>query len=349
MSGEGMRPATGPDAGAPVLDVGGLWVRSAAGRALACDVDLRVAPGELVALVGESGSGKTLTARCCLGALPAGLRMDARRLALAGTDMLSVAPRARARLLGTQVGYVPQNTVSYLQPAMRVRAQIADGYRRWHPGTTRAQALDRAAGLLEAAGVDDPRRVLASYPDELSGGQRQRVNIAMALMGSPALVVADEPTAALDSLTQVQVADLLTACVRHAGAAMLLISHDLGLVRRRCDRVCVMYAGRVVERGPVDAVLANPGHPYTRALLEAVPRVGDDRSRRLPDVAGAMPEQGRDADACTFAPRCPHACAACLRGLPRMAAAPGRAGHEAACVRAWGRGDAGADGGEVAR
>lgn len=322
---------------APVLDARGLWVRDGAGRALVCGIDLRVDAGELVGLVGESGSGKTLTARACLGVAPRGVRVGAGLVRLAGEDVLALAGDAagRARLLGTQVGYVPQNTVAYLQPAMRVRSQIADGYRRWHPGATRAQARERAEKTLASLGIDDPARVMARYPGQLSGGQRQRVNVAMALMGSPALVVADEPTAALDSLTRVQVADLLTAAVRERGAALLLVSHDLGMVRRRCDRVLVMYAGRVVEEGPVAQVLGDPGHPYTRALLAAVPRVGADRAARLADVPGTMPETGRDAPSCAFAPRCPHACDACACTLPAMVAAAGEPGHRAACLRAW--------------
>jgi len=332
-----------------VLDVRDLRLRDACGRALVCGVSLAVAPGELVALVGESGSGKTLTARACLGLLPQGVLADAGCVRLAGEDVLAARPRDLRRTLGTSVGFVPQNSTAYLQPAMRVASQMVDGYRTWHRGAARGEALDRAARLLEAVGFDDPRRVLRSYPGELSGGQRQRVNIAMALMGDPRLIVADEPTAALDSVTGAQVMDLLVHMARGRKAALLVISHDLGLVRRRCDRSYVMYAGCFVEEGRTSSVLHDPGHPYTRSLLAAVPRPGMPRDERLPNFAGTMPEDGRDAPGCTYAPRCPLACDACagdawLQGCVRDGggrrivgdgASWGPGEHRAACVRAW--------------
>lgn len=340
------RGTAGGAAAGPVLDVGGLWLRDARGRALVCGVDLRVGPGEAVGLVGESGSGKTLSARAALGLLPAGVSLEADRVRLAGTDVYAAPPGERRRLLGTRVGYVPQNTLAYLQPSLRVRTQLVDGYRTWHRGVARAEAVGRASELLASVGVDDPERVLASYPGSLSGGQRQRVNIAMALMGEPALVVADEPTAALDSVTAAQVADLLARVAAEHGAALLLISHDLGLVRARCDRVCVMYAGRCVEEGPCAQVLGDPGHPYTRGLLASVPQVGAGRSVRLADIAGSVPVDGLDAASCSFAARCPLACAACRAGVPPLAgrasgaaSAPGASaedgGHRVACLRAW--------------
>ena len=329
-----------------VLDLGGLWLRDARGRALVCGIDLRVGAGEAVGLVGESGSGKTLTARAALGLLPPGVALAADRVRLAGADVYAAAPGEHRRLLGTRVGYVPQNTLAYLQPSLRVRTQLVDGYLTWHRGVARREALGRAAELLASLGVDDPARVLASYPGDLSGGQRQRVNIAMALMGEPALVVADEPTAALDSVTAAQVADLLARAAAEHGAALLLISHDLGLVRARCDRVCVMYAGRCVEEGPCSGVLGDPGHPYTRGLLAAVPRVGARRDGRLADVAGSVPADGRDAPSCPFAPRCASAVPACRACVPPLVGRTdpvltgpsgdaARADHRAACLRAW--------------
>ena len=324
---------------ADVLNVQGLWVRDAAGRALVCDVDVRVGAGELVGLVGESGSGKTLTARSCIGLGPAGLGITARHAMLAQTAVLAAPAQELRRLHGTRVGYIPQNTIAYLQPSLRVRTQMIDGYRTWHAGVSRAQATARAAELLQSVGIEDPRRVLASYPGELSGGQRQRVNIATALMGSPALLVADEPTAALDSVTQAQVVELLARVTRGLGAALLMVSHDLGLVRKRCDRVQVMYAGRCVERGQTACVLNDPGHPYTRALLAAVPYVGMPRDERLADVPGTMPDTGRDVSACTFAPRCPWATERCRCEVPPFVPAANANDHEVACWHAWGAPD----------
>ena len=337
--------------GRMALEAQGLWLRDRDGGALVCGVDLAVAPGEFVGLVGESGSGKTLSVRACLGILPDGVSVEASRLRLAGEDLLGASPETHRRLLGTQVGFVPQNTMAFLQPAMRVRSQLVDGYLTWHPGASRREALGRAEALLAKTGIEDPRRVMESYPQGLSGGQRQRVNVAMALMGDPGVVVADEPTAALDRIVQEQVMGLLTGLARERGAALLAISHDLSLVRARCERVYVMYAGRCVERGLVSDVLRNPGHPYTRALLGAQPRVGMGREARLVESPGAMPVCGRDARACAFAPRCPLATSACSAGVPAMvaegtarrasgrsSATPGSRGavaHEAACLRAW--------------
>ena len=319
-----------------VLDVRGLWVRDGAGRALVCGVDVRVRAGELVGLVGESGSGKTLTARSCIGLGPTGLAIRADEALLVGAEVLSASAHQLRQLHGTQVGYIPQNTVAYLQPSLRVRTHMIDGYLTWHGRATRAQATARATELLASVGIEDPRRVLASYPGELSGGQRQRVTIATALMGSPAILVADEPTAALDSVTQAQVVELLARVTRESGAALLMVSHDLGLVRRRCDRVQVMYAGRCVERGLTAQVLGAPGHPYTRALLAAVPHVGMARDKRLADVPGTMPDSGRDANVCTFAPRCPWATERCRREVPPWRCPGEGADHEVACWHAWG-------------
>lgn len=322
-----------------VLQVRDLWVRDAWGRALVCGVTVGVGPGERVGLVGESGSGKTLTARSCMGLAPADLAVWAAEAVMADTPVFSASPEALRRMHGTRLGYIPQNTMAYLQPSLRVRTQMIDGYRTWHPGVSRQEAQNRAAELLTSVGIEDPRRVLASYPSELSGGQRQRVNIATALMGSPALLVADEPTAALDSVTQAQVVDLLSRITQEREAALLMVSHDLGLVRRRCDRVLVMYAGRCVECGATARVLGEPGHPYTRALLASVPYVGMPRDERLADMPGVMPDDGRDANACTFAPRCRWATERCHCERPPMMAAPDGAQHEVACWHAWGRPD----------
>ena len=314
-----------------VLRARDLTIRDALGRVLVWRADLAVRPGEVVGVAGESGSGKTLTMRACLGLLPRGLTWDAQELTLAGRSLAGVTARQRARLLGTSVGFVAQNTVEYLHPLMRVRDQMVDGYLTHHPDRSRREALARACELLGRIGIADPGRVLGSYPSQLSGGMRQRVNIAMALMGEPALVVADEPTAALDCVVARQVVDLLVGMARERGVALVMVSHGLSMLRSCCDEVVVMYAGRVVERGRAGEVFERPGHPYTRALIEAVPRVGHARDERLPDICGVMPEAGRDAQACLFAPRCPLAEARCSGQVPLV----GDEGHQVACVHAW--------------
>ena len=266
-------------------------------RVLVDGVDVCVPAGARVGIVGESGAGKTLFARACLGLLPEGVHMATGKVSLLGQDPMACGAAQLRGLLGCHVGYVPQNSVSYLHPGLKVLAQITDGYRTWHK-VSRAEAKERAVELLGAVGIADAARVLESYPGQLSGGMRQRVNIAMALMSSPELVVADEPTAALDAVTRTQVASLLQRVCAERGAALLMVSHDLPLVRRTCNSAIVMRKGRVVERGQAAEVLAHPSHPYTQALLSAVPHVGMPRDVRLPeyDEAGTdseLREEGR--------------------------------------------------------
>ena len=266
-------------------------------RVLVDGVDVCVPAGARVGVVGESGAGKTLFARACLGLLPEGVHMAAGKVSLLGQDPMACGPAQLRGLLGCHVGYVPQNSVSYLHPGLKVLAQITDGYRTWHKAS-RAEAKERAVELLGAVGIADAARVLESYPGQLSGGMRQRVNIAMALMSSPELVVADEPTAALDAVTRIQVASLLQRVCAERGTALLMVSHDLPLVRRTCNSAIVMRKGRVVERGQAAEVLAHPSHPYTQALLSAVPHVGMPRDVRLPEydetgTASGPREEGR--------------------------------------------------------
>ena len=281
-----------------VLLVRDLAVCDAAGRVLVDGASLAVGPEERVGVVGESGAGKTLLMRACLGLLPAGLSWEAGELALVGRDVRPLRPRELAHLLGTRVGFVPQNTMEYLQPLMRVRDQMTDGYRTHHPGAPRADAVGRARGLLEACGFDDPDRVLAARPAELSGGMRQRVNVACALMGEPALVVADEPTAALDAVVARQVVELLVRLTSERGAALVMVSHNLDMVRSCCDRLVVMRAGRVVEEGRAADVFERPRTAYARELAAAVPRLGAVLEARAAAGKGAArPEVGAEAGA----------------------------------------------------
>ena len=330
-----------------ILEARGLVVRDADGRVLVGGADLSLEAGRCLGVVGESGSGKTLTMRACLGLLPPGLTWEARRLTLAGRELCDLSRAEHARLLGTTVGFVPQNTMEYLHPLIRVRDQIADGYLAWHPQASKAQALDRAAGLLARVGIAEPDRVLRSYPAQLSGGMRQRVNVAMALMGDPSLIAADEPTAALDCMVARQVVELLVEVARERGVAVAMVSHGLDMVRSCCDDLAVMYAGRVVERGAAREVFAEPAHPYTRALMDALPRVGQPRDRRLCELGGTMLEDGRASAACLFAPRCPLRAEVCAGDVPVCR----RGTHEVACALAWSdhEGDEGGEGYGAAR
>jgi oligopeptide/dipeptide ABC transporter ATP-binding protein len=324
--------AKAPSVDDAVLCVRGLRIVDEQGRALVSGVDLDVRKGEILGLVGESGSGKTLTLRACMGLAPRGVSWTADALVLAGESVVDIDPASRARLLGTQVGFVPQNTMEYLHPLIRVRNQIADGLLAHRKTVSRPQALEKAREMLVQLGIDDPDRVLSSYPGQLSGGMRQRVKIASALLIEPAIVIADEPTASLDIVSQGRVADLLTQACRERGVAALMVSHSLGLVSGRCNRIAVMHAGRIVEQGDARAVCDDPGHPYTRALMAARPRLDAGKAVRLAEIPGAMPADGRDAAGCTFAPRCPLRDRRCEGELACVARSDG---HRAWCAHAW--------------
>ncbi|MBR2834889.1 MAG: ABC transporter ATP-binding protein [Coriobacteriales bacterium] len=321
-----------------LLEVCDLRITDARDKTLVAHANLSLKAGQALGLVGETGCGKTLTVRACLGLLPPRVMCEATRLMLMGYDMQNADANRVRTILGRHVGFVPQNTMAYLHPRLKVRTQMIDGYLTWHKGVKKAAAYERARELLESVGIKDTQRVLNCYPQELSGGMRQRVNIASALMGNPSLVVADEPTAALDSVTQQAVADVLLAAVHRQQSALLLVSHDLELVRSRCDSVAVMYAGRIVEVGPCKDVLHNPGHPYTQALIDAVPRVSLLGFERLCDVAGSMPEKNRESMLCAFAPRCPRARTGCFNKEVSWQSCDDSQlsePHEAWCLHAW--------------
>ena len=294
----------------PVLEIEGLTVRTSSGEVLVRDVSLALGAQECLGIAGESGSGKTVTAKSVLQILPPDLRAEARRLRVLGNDILSMTEPERRRFLGCEVGFVPQNTVAYLHPLIKVKRQLTDGYLHYHD-TTKREALERAHGLLEQVGIRDASRVMESYPGELSGGMRQRVNIAMALMSDPKLIIADEPTTALDCVVQQQVVELFHAINVQRHVAIVMISHDLNLIRRYCHKVAVMYAGQVVETGDSQAVFTAPRHPYTKALLSVVPHVDQTPDARLSEIPGYVPESGRDTDECLFRPRCAECAKAC--------------------------------------
>jgi oligopeptide/dipeptide ABC transporter ATP-binding protein len=315
--------------GAPLLEVEDLRI-SFPGRdgevPAVRGVDLRVRAGETVALVGESGCGKTVTALSLLRLLDARARVTARRLRFAGEDLLELdAGRLRA-LRGGRIGMIFQEPMTSLNPVFRIGDQIAEVL-ELHLGLASAQARREGVALLARVGIPAPERRYDQYPHELSGGMKQRVMIAMALACRPALLVADEPTTALDVTIQAQILELLARLRAELGMAILLITHDLGVVAQFAERVAVMYAGKVVEEADVRGLFRSPAHPYTRALLHALPRPGV--RGRLAAIEGSVPNPQELPAGCAFALRCPERLARCAAEDPGFG--PAGPGHGAAC------------------
>ncbi|TQF76602.1 ABC transporter ATP-binding protein, partial [Elioraea sp. Yellowstone] len=265
-----------------LLSVAGLSVEAPGGRRVVDDVSFTIEPGRFRALVGESGSGKTMAARAVLRLLPPGFRIPAGSVRLRDENLAALPDAALRRLRGPAIGMVFQEPMVSLNPAIRIGAQMREAL-VLHRRLPRAEAEAAARAMLARVRIGDPDRCLAAYPHEFSGGMRQRIMIASVMLLRPALLIADEPTTALDTLTQREVLDLMTGLAREEGTAVLLITHNLGLVARYADAVSVMREGRVVEEGPARAVLAAPRHGYTAALVDALPRRGAVR----PSGAGA--------------------------------------------------------------
>jgi peptide/nickel transport system ATP-binding protein len=299
------------------------------GAAALRGIDLDIAPGEAVGLVGESGCGKSVTWLAALGLLPA-RAVVAGSVRLGGEELLGAPPPLLDRVRGGRVAMIFQDPVSSLNPVHRIGRQIAEAL-SLHRGMDRSAAWAEVTRLLDQVGLPDAARRREAYPHELSGGQNQRVMIAMALAGRPELLVADEPTTALDVTIQAQILDLLRSLRRETGMALVLISHDLGVVADMVDRVAVMYAGRIVEQAPASRLFAAPVHPYTQGLLGALPPLDGPR-RRLAAIPGRVPEPWAMPSGCAFAPRCGHVMEACGTIDPVLAVRA--AGHGAACLLA---------------
>lgn len=276
------------------------------------DLSFDLAAGERIAVVGESGSGKTVLALSLLGLVPPPGRVVAGRIAFEGEDLLRLPEARRRRLRGARIAYIPQNPMTALDPVLSVGTQLGETLRAHRP-IPRADARRRAIELLERVRIDRPSLRVDAYPHELSGGMRQRVLIAMALAHDPSLIVADEPTTALDVTIQAEILGLMDALCRARGTALIFITHDLGVVSRLCDRALVMYAGRVVEAGSVAALISQPQHPYTRALLACAPELGRPDKALVP-IDGQPPPLNDLPAGCHFAPRCRHAQARCSVG-----------------------------------
>ncbi|MBV8913078.1 MAG: ABC transporter ATP-binding protein [Acetobacteraceae bacterium] len=279
-------------------------------------VSLAIAPGRTLCLVGESGSGKSVTARALLRLLEPPLRIEAgTRIVLDGRDLMTLDDRAMREIRGGRVGMVFQEPGSALDPLYTVGSQLAEVMRQ-HLRLSRSAAMARALDLLRRVGIPAPERRLHQFPHELSGGMQQRVGIALALACDPVLLIADEPTTALDVTVQAQILALIREQQRSRNMALLLITHDLGVAAEMADEVAVMYAGRIVEHGSAPSILQRPQHPYTAALLRSIPRPGMRRQRKLTAIAGLVPPPSEWGDACRFAPRCPHAMPICGERAP---------------------------------
>jgi oligopeptide/dipeptide ABC transporter ATP-binding protein len=293
---------------------------------------LEVGRGEIVGLVGESGSGKSLTALAVLGLVPSPGRIRAGSIRFDGLELVGLRERELRPLRGGRVGLVFQEPSAALNPVLTIGTQIVEAIRA-HRGLSRREARERARELLALLAVPDPGRRLEEYPHQLSGGQRQRALVAIALAAGPELLIADEPTTALDVTVQAQVLELLVRLRRELGLAILLITHDLAVVAETCDRAIVMYAGRPVEAAPVEALFASPAHPYTRGLLASLPRLGEPAPRgHLPSVPGQVPTPADLPPGCPFHPRCAERLATCASEDPPWVELGG--GHGARCVLA---------------
>jgi peptide/nickel transport system ATP-binding protein len=311
-----------------LLDIEDLRV-TFGGTAAVRGISLTVEKGETHCLVGESGCGKSVTSLAVMGLLAKGGKRDAARLSFAGDDIRDYNEAQMSRLRGDRMAMIFQEPMTSLNPAYTVGSQMTEVLRR-HRGTPRAQAVDRAVELLTRVGITAPGLRLGQFPHQLSGGLRQRVMIAMALMCDPELLIADEPTTALDVTVQAQILRLLAELQKDLGLGILLITHDLGIVARVADRVSVMYAGEVVESAPTAELFRAPRHPYTRGLLSCVPVPGKvKRDEPLGSIPGVVPRIPPGFTGCAFRDRCSFAEAACAGPLPRRDVGPA---HEMLCI-----------------
>lgn len=298
------------------------------------DVGFELAAGETLGLVGESGSGKSQIALAIMGLLPANAEVQG-GLKFEGRELTTLKPAERRALRGARMGLIFQDPMTSLNPHLSIGLQLAEVLET-HRGASRAAALAESARLLDAVRILEPARRLKQYPHELSGGQRQRVMIAMMLLARPALLIADEPTTALDVTVQAEILKLLASLQREMGLALLMISHDLGVMADVADRLLVLYAGRVMEQGSAAQLLTAPRHPYTQALLACRPRLDSPlylaEGLRLPSIAGLPARASGRGRGCVFAPRCARAMEQCLQESPALRAHD--ADHSQACHRA---------------
>jgi peptide/nickel transport system ATP-binding protein len=292
------------------------------------DVSLEIAPGEILGVVGESGAGKSMTGSAVLRLLPSPARIAAGEIHLDGERIDGLPDAKMRRIRGRKIGAIFQDPLTSLNPLFRIGDQIQETMLA-HLDIDAGEARSRAVRLLREVGIPAPEERMKAYPHQLSGGMRQRVVIALALCAEPKVIVADEPTTALDVSIQAQIVSVLKRLCRQHGTAVMLITHDMGVIAETADRVAVMYAGRVVETGPVDDVIQRPRHPYTRGLMAAIPRLRT-AGQRMQQIPGTMPGLAAIPSGCAFHPRCTMAVAGCAQDVPALV---GAGVHRAACTR----------------
>src|SRR5919106_641221 len=310
------RPQAQAELSVALLEIEGLTVefRTMTGPFRAVDgIELAVDQGDVVAIVGESGSGKSVAMLAVMGLLPWTARVTADRLDFAGRNLLGLSGAERRRIVGKDMAMIFQEPMTSLNPCFTIGFQLTEGIKA-HEGGTRAERRARAIELLDKVGIPSPAQRLGAFPHQLSGGMNQRVMIAMAIACNPRLLIADEPTTALDVTIQAQILDLLVDLQRERGMALILITHDMGVVAETAERVMVQYAGQQVEAQKVEGLFADPMHPYTHALLNALPEHAT--ARKLPTIPGVVPGAGDRPSGCQFHPRCPNATDHCVRGEP---------------------------------
>lgn len=319
----------------PLLDVSGLGITLRTHRGLAQavrNVNFQLARGETIGLIGESGSGKSLTAMALMGLLPQGAATQG-RVTFAGDDLLALPEPRMCRIRGQRIGMIFQEPMTALNPVHTIGAQVAEPL-RLHRGLSARQARAAALDLLDRVGIPQPAQRIDAYPHQFSGGQRQRITIAMALACKPDLLIADEPTTALDVTVQQQILDLIADLVDEHRMSLILISHDLGVISQNVDRMLVMYGGTVVESGSTGQVFEHMAHPYTRGLLAARPRMasaGASQKARLSTIAGTVPELSDLPTGCPFAGRCSFTADACWTSNPPDVQP--QPGHVVRCLR----------------
>ncbi|WP_426123870.1 ABC transporter ATP-binding protein [Pararhizobium sp. PWRC1-1] len=333
MMANDIRPEPSAKTSKRLLDVKGLTIEieTRNGPATIVDgIDLHVDKGETLGIVGESGCGKSLTMLSMMRLLPNKIRVTKGQANFAGRDLQTMSNSELRKVRGGEVGFIFQDPMTSLNPVMRIGQQLAEPL-IYHRGMSKAEARKRAGELLKLVGIPGAEDRLDAYPHELSGGMRQRVMIAIGLACNPQLLIADEPTTALDVTIQAQIVDLVKDLRDKLGMSVVWITHDLALIAGLVDRINVLYAGTVVEDAPVDALFANPSHPYTQGLLASIPKLSDERSTRLSSIGGTPPEPGRRPKGCPFAPRCPLAEAICRERVPALEGLSHGGAHRVAC------------------
>jgi peptide/nickel transport system ATP-binding protein len=307
-----------PNGGPAVLSVRDLRVEFVTRRGVLKAIDgvsFDIARGEVLGVVGESGAGKSVTGAAVIGLIDPPGRVSGGEIRLSGERIDNLPPEKMRRVRGKRIGMIFQDPLTSLNPLYRVGEQLVETIRT-HLPLSAAAARKRAIELLAEVGIPAPERRIDGYPHEFSGGMRQRVVIALALSAEPELIIADEPTTALDVSVQAQIIALLKRLGREHGTAIMLVTHDMGVIAETADRVAVMYAGRIAEIGPVREVVQNPLHPYARGLMGAIPTLAQDSESRLVQIPGAMPRLSAIPPGCPFHPRCPHAWARCYLERP---------------------------------